>query len=409
MLNIRRNVIFSLIEVCTSTLLTFISYRVVVMQGGIALLGIWSTLMAWLGLARMGDFGLGGATTRFVSPLDPAIEGARVRAYIDTAILSNFALISSLCLISYAIVSHWLTGVVGVANLAVAGPALPWVVGAIIASNLCMVINSTLFALHKGFIRSIIMITGNLVQLLCVIVLVPRYGLVGFAIAQIVQFSLGAVAAWVAVCMTLGKLRLPLAFRPSVLREMLAISLKLQFATILNTFFEPLSKMLISHFAGMRVQGLYEAAYRAVTIARNLSSNSATATVPAMARLIHSDLAEAQRLYRVTCRNIARGLFLVFGGLVLASPVISLLWFKSMQMQFVVFVALLSVGNLVGGWCSPAYNLGQATGNMRGVIIAMGSSVILLAVGGLAMGLLGYPLAIVAMVSCSVVVSNLLV
>ena len=35
MLNIRRNVIFSFIEVCTNTLLTFISYRVVVRLGGI--------------------------------------------------------------------------------------------------------------------------------------------------------------------------------------------------------------------------------------------------------------------------------------------------------------------------------------------------------------------------------------
>ena len=90
MLNIRRNVIFSFIEVCTNTLLTFISYRVVVRLGGIQLLGIWSALMAWIGLSRLGDFGLGGASTRFVAALDARQDGARVRGYIDTAIISNF-------------------------------------------------------------------------------------------------------------------------------------------------------------------------------------------------------------------------------------------------------------------------------------------------------------------------------
>ncbi|MCW1383270.1 oligosaccharide flippase family protein [Novosphingobium sp. KCTC 2891] len=409
MLNIRRNVIFSLIEVCSSTVLTFFSYRTVVDLGGIALLGIWSTLFAWLGLSRLGDFGLGGASTRFIAPLDARVDRDRIAAYIDTAIISNFILITGLSLISAFVVSHWLTFVVGAEHLAAARPVLPWMVAAIIATNLCMVINSSLFGLHRGFVRSTIMVGGNLIQLGCVFWLVPRYGLVGFAMAQLIQYGLGSVAAWIAVCSALGGFRLPLAFRWTTLREMLGISMKLQLANILNSAFEPLSKMLVSHFGGMHMQGLYESAFRGVSIARNLFSNTSTSMIPAMARLIHTDPPEARKLYRVTGRHVLRGTPLIFGGLVLAAPVISVLWFRSFEPSFWIFVALLSFGHATAAWCAPAYNLGQATGNMRGVILSTATGLVLLAAGGTALGLLGRPNLIVAMVSAALVVQNLIV
>lgn len=409
MLNIRRNVIFSLLEVCSATLLTFFSYRMVVVEGGIAQLGVWSTLMAWLGIARLGDFGLGGAATRFVAPLDARTDRHRIHGYIDTAIISNVLLVTVLSLGAGLVVSHWLTFVVGPDHVDVARPALPWMVGAIVCANLAMVVTSSLFALHRGFVRSMIMVAGNLIQLALVFVLVPRHGLTGFAIAQIIQFLFCALAAWIAVCHALGALRLPIAFQRSALRDLVGISIKLQAANILNSSFEPLSKMLVSHFGGMHVQGLYEAAFRGVTTARNLFSNTSTTLVPAMARLIGTDLPEAQRLYRVTLHNMWRGVPIVFIGLVVGSPVISLLWFGSFQVPFCVFVALLCFGHGTAAICAPAYNLGQATGMMRGVIVSTGIGLATLALAGTVVGLFGPPMLIVLVVSVTLVGQNLLV
>ena len=406
MLNIRRNVIFSFIEVCTNTLLTFISYRVVVRLGGIQLLGIWSALMAWIGLSRLGDFGLGGASTRFVAALDARQDGARVRGYIDTAIISNFTLIGTLSFLSYLAVSHWLVQAVGAANVATARPALPWLMGSVICANLCMIITSSLISLHIGFVRSIIMISGNLLQLGLVVWLVPRHGIAGFALAQIIQYTLAAVAAWIAICVKLGNLRLPFAFSWRVLREMLNVSMMLQAATIANSLFEPLSKVLVSHFGGMQMQGLYEAAYKTLVTARNVSSSTATAVVPALTRYAQTDIPLAQELYLKTKRNIARALLVIFGGVVLASPVISFLWFGALHL---LYVALLAIGSLVGGLATPAYNLGQATGRLKGVVIATTASDVLLLLGGLAFGFAGLPFMIVAMASACMVMSNLLV
>ena len=402
MLNIRRNVIFSFLEVTTNTALTFIGYRVVVRLGGIELLGLWSTLMAWVGLSRLGDFGLGGAATRFVAGLNADDDAPRIRSFIDTALISNSVAITALSLISYLVVAHWLGFVVGAGQVALAAPALPWLVVVVISANLCMIVTGALFALHLGFVRSIIMVACNLAQLGLALWLVPGHGLIGFAVAQLAPYGVAALAAWVAICVKLGKLRLPLGFRWSVLREMLRISLMLQASSIANTLFEPLSKMLLSHFGGMHMQGLYEAAYKCIVTARNVSSSTASAVVPAMTRYTQTDMPAARALYLRTRRHVARALALVFGLVVLASPVISWLWFGSVIGMFVGFVAALSVGSMVGGWVTPAYNLGQVTGRLGGVMIAMTAGDAALLAGGL-------PAMIVGAVSVAIVVSSVVV
>ncbi len=409
MLNIRRNVIFSFIEISTNTLLTFISYRLVLRLGGFELLGIWSALLAWIGLSRLGDFGLGGAATRFVAALDVRSDRERICRYIDTAIISNAVLISALTFLSYLAVSHWLVLAVGAANVAVAQPALPWLMAAVIATNLCLIITSSLFSLHLGYIRSIIMISGNVLQLGLVVWLVPRYGLPGFAGAQIIQYSFAGVVAWIAICVQLGKLRLPFAFRWVVLREMLNVSMMLQAANIANGLFEPLSKVMVSHFGGMQMQGLFEAAYKTVWTARNISSNTATAVIPAITRYVQTDIPAAQRLYFQTRRNIVVSMALILGGVVVASPVISLLWFKALNVRFVEFVALLAIGCAFGGWCTPAYNLGQATGKLKGVVITMVASDVLLLAGGLGFGLAGMPFMIVVATTAGMILTSVMV
>ena len=409
MLNVRRNVMFSFVEVCTTSLLTFISYRVVVRLGGFQLLGIWSAMMAWLGLSGLGDLGLGGASTRFIAGLDAKRDTKRIWGYLGTAIISNFTMISTLSFLSYLAVTHWLVLLVGPAHVAVARQALPWMVCAVVSVNLGMIVNSSLISLHLGFIRSIIMISGNLLQLGLVVWLVPRYGLVGFATAQITQFLLATVVAWVVICVNLGQFRLPLGFRWRILREMLSVSLMLQAANISNSLFEPLTKVLVSHFGGMQMQGLFESAYKTVATARNVTASTAGATVPALTRYALTDIPQAQELYRKTRRNTGRVLFFIFGGIILGSPVISLIWFGAIHYQFVAFVSLLGMGCLTAGWCAPAYLLGQATGRLRGVLIATGTGDILLLLGGLAFGFAGMPFMIVAVTASCLIFSNLLV
>lgn len=409
MLNIRRNVTFSFIEVCSTLLLTFLSYRIVMHHGGVAALGVWSTLFAWLTVARLGDLGIGGAVTRFVSVLDLKEDTDRIRAYIDTAILTNAGILLLLTLASYAVLRHWLLFVVGAQYLDVAQAALPWMVIALIASNLSAITASSLVALHLGFIRSTIVIVGNLLQLAFVFLLVPRWGIGGFAMAQVIQFTFCTLAAWGAVCWALGRFALPGHFRMATLREMLGFSLTLQLSNIINGLFEPLSKILVSKFGGMHLQGLYEVAYKTVFTTRNIAATTTSATIPALTRHVAHDIEQARALYLVIKRRVTRALALLFGGLLIGAPLVSLAWFGSIDWAFIVIMAQLCIGIFASGWCTPAYFLGQATGKLRGLIVSMTASLLLLGLLGLAFGIAGLPNLIVTATTLALIVSSVMV
>ncbi|WP_408586265.1 oligosaccharide flippase family protein [Novosphingobium sp.] len=407
--HLRRNVLFGLVEVVSNTLLAFVSYWLMVRVGGIAMLGIWSTLVASIGLGRLGDLGISGSTTRFVAALDARSECDKVCRYVDTGILTNFAVILLLTAITTATVSNRLEFVVGHDAVSTARPALIWISAAVLLAALSSIILSSLVALHRGFLRSCITVGGNLLQLALVFWLVPRHGLKGFAEAQVFQYGISAVIGWVAICHAVGRVRLPSAFSVATLRQMLGFSLTLQVVNLVNGLLEPLSKLLVSHFGGMHIQGYYEAAYRFVFTARNLASNTVAAALPALTRYAQTDVVRARELYSAALRHTGRALVLLLAAILVGAPVLSFLWFRGIEWRFIAFVAVLSIGTTASGWCTPAYLLGLALGRLRGIIVAMSASLGLMAIVGTAMGVLGQPDLIVATMSLAMLTSSLIV
>ena len=405
MLNVRRNVVFSVGELLANLVLVLVTYRIVVRVGGVDMLGLWSTLFAWLALARLGDLGVGGAVTRFVSQLDVATDGPRIRDYLHTAFVSSMAIYTALMLVAGIAGYAVLPRIVGPAYEAQAEAVFPYMLASLVAGNLASVTLSALIALHFGYQRSVLTVAGNVIQLVLAALLVPKFGLIGLAVAQIVQFVLTAIVAWLLVSRILGKLEWPVRLRLDVLREVLAFSLSFQTAAALNSAFEPLSKLLVGSVGGMHAQGLYEAAYKTVYLSRNVAVQAATATLPALTRLLNADRPEAQKLYRRTRRNLWGGLLAIAGSLVVVAPVVSLFWFGALQPLYLSFVAVLAVGAVANGASAVAYNIGTALGQLRAniVIIAL-SLAFMVAVGSLA-GIWGGVVAIVAVVAAASVAS----
>src|SRR5690606_12073648 len=100
-LNLRRNVVYAVAEVGISAALLFLSYRLIIWQGGLTILGLWATLYAWTTLIRVGDLGMAGTTVRFVALYDVRTEPERVRQYLETGILSQTALYLVLAVAGY--------------------------------------------------------------------------------------------------------------------------------------------------------------------------------------------------------------------------------------------------------------------------------------------------------------------
>jgi O-antigen/teichoic acid export membrane protein len=395
--NLRRNVTTSVFVFAANIVLVFFSYRLLVQQGGVGAVGLWSNLMAWIFIIRLGDVGMANAAVRFAASCDAASEPERVRRYVDTAFVMNAALFLVLAAIGWAVYAANLDVIVpsGPADQAIARSILPLMFTGFLLQNLSGLALGALRSIHRGYIAAWLTLAGTLAQLAIVLPLVPKIGLAGLAWGQVAQYALMLGGGWVWFLLSLRKTAgragnpLPVHVSPAVMREMIGFSLKAQFANITNGLFEPVSKIIIGRLGGLEALGLFELAFKAIALPRNAVVSGVQASVPAMTRLMATDRAEARKIYHRSMRTVTRAVAAVLGIVVLASPLASLFWLGRVDPDFVLFTAIIGLGFFINTTGAPAFVLGTASGRMRGNILAAAFSVAVMMAGVVSAGLWG--------------------
>lgn len=389
---LRKNVIHAVVAFGLNIALVFISYRLVILQGGVEALGLWSTLMAWIYLIRLGDLGMGSATTRFVASCDVESNSEKIRTYIDTGLIANAFLFLFLSLGGYALISAQIDFVLpsNTKNevLVEALALLPAMFIGFFLMNISGLLLGSLQGLHLGFIASRISVAGTVLQLVAVVVLVPSIGLLGMAWALVIQHAGVIIFGWVLICRSFSnRSRFPIHITQSALNEMCSYSIKVQAVNVINGVFEPLSKILVSRFGGLEAQGLYELAYKTVSLPRNAVMAGATATFPAMTGLFASERFELKKLYLKTLKLLSIATILVLAGVISLSPMVSYLWMGNVDIRYCIFVAFLAVGFMGNTYGAAAYNLGLASGQMGNNFLSVMLSVLVMFVFGIALSL----------------------
>lgn len=365
-LNLKKNVWTATISFAINIVLVFVGYRLVILQGGIEAVGLWSMLMAWVFLVRLGDVGMANATLRFVATLSLDNDSEKIRTYLDTGILANSVLFLFLSISGFFILDWQLPSILPNKAVAEGRSILPVLFAAFFLNSLSGLILGALQGMHLGYVSYWLSIIGNVIQLLVVIVLVPSIGLAGLAWAQVLQYLIVSILGWLLVVKFLGwKRPLPTAFSWTVLHEMLGLSLRVQLANITNGFFEPTSKILVGWFGGLAAQGLFELAYKTVLLPRNAVAAGVHATIPAMVGLLASDFNKAFMLYTRTLRTVIIAIGIVLLLVTLLAPIASILWLGDLDIQYWIFVGCISVGFFFNTVGAPAYNLGLASGKLR--------------------------------------------
>jgi O-antigen/teichoic acid export membrane protein len=385
---IRKNVTMSIIAFITNILLVFVSYRLVIRGGGLASLGLWSTLMSWIFVIRLGDVGMATAAVRYIARCDPRTEGRRIRTYVDTSIILNTVLFLLLALIGYA-VFYWKLDIIlpeSAENREIARSILPIMFAGFVASNLSGLVLGALRGIHLAYISAWIMIGGTLIQLITVIFLTPWIGLGGLAFGQLSQHCSMIFCGWITFRRQLRRSTgeagsiLPMNFKMNALKEMFGFSIRAQIANIMNGFFEPMSKILIGQFAGLQILGLYEIAFKLVSLPRNAAVSGVQATVPSITRLLETDKSKAITLYRLSVTKVTRAGGALATASILLSPVVSWSLLGNVETNLIGFVMLLAIGFFVNIIGAPAFVLGTATGIMNNNILSALLSLILLGI-----------------------------
>ena len=369
--NLVKNIRISVVSFAINIALVFISYRLVIVNDGIESVGLWSLLMAWGALVRVGDVGMGGAILRFISTKSLDLESNEIRKYVDTGIIMNLMVFTLLTLVGYLILDSNLSSVVSADALQLAKTLLPIMFIGVLLSTMTSVIIASLQGLHFGYLGSYLTVGGNLLQIVCVLLLVPKLGVLGLAWAQLIQYGSLTVLGWLLIGSKIGAGGyLPFSFSFSVLREMFSFSLKAQLANVCNGLFEPISKILISQFAGLQIQGFFELAYKTVSLTRNAIVAGLFASLPTLTNLFNINPKQALSFYKKSQNNVTKAITLMMLLVILFSPVVSMVWVGQFEMDYWFFVVCVAIGFWLNTIGATAYNLGMATGRMRNNIVS---------------------------------------
>jgi O-antigen/teichoic acid export membrane protein len=383
--NLRRNVSYAVFEFTANACLVFLSYRLVILQGGVAAVGTWSTLYAWASLIRLGDVGMSAATARFIALHDARTQGDMVRRFVETGIVSNVLMFGLLSIGGYLVLDQFVDTIVGPERRSEAQTVLPVLFLGFLLFNVWNVVLGCMQGLHLGYVRSRLSIAGTILQLIAAVLLVPGYGILGLAWAQVAQYGLASIIGWVIVRKAAAiQSYLPIRIDLPALREMIGFSLRSQVANVANGLFEPISKIIVSQVAGLHVLGLYELAYKSVWLPRTAVIAGAGATTPALTASFRDEPATVKAMYHRTAHLSTLAVAACVALVAVVSPLISLAWVGHIEWLFVGMTAVLAVGVFFNAVGAAAYNLAAVTGKMRnnigvniGVLLVLGVSFVL--------------------------------
>lgn len=344
----------------------FVLYRLLISTVGSSDLGVWSIVVASTAAVKISDLGFSGGVVGYVSKYLALRKVSDAVACIETSILTIGAVVGFLGVIFYPVSLVFLPYFIkGEANIALAIALVPFALINLWLGSLFGCVQSGLDGCNKIHERNILSISSNFILLIFVVALVPRYGVIGAAISQIIQSIFLLLIGW-----TLLRRHIPLSIIPVHLRfdkfkEMLGFSLGFQLNSLLGLFFDPLAKLLLSKFGDLPSVAYYEMSSQVVSKVRGLFISANQVVSPTVATL---SISKPQGLRSFYINSFGMNSFFlgpIFCVLISLFYFISLLLLGYFEPVFCYFGVVLCLGWYVNSFNIPAYFFYLGLGRMR--------------------------------------------
>ena len=345
--------------------LLFFLYRYLIANLGIEKLGIWSLVLATTSVSRISAFGLSGSVVPFVAKYKARGAENDATRVLQTAAISVVVLLGGLVLFLYPFFEWILSRVITGPEITDALEILPFAVVSLLVGTVGGIYQSGLDACQRIDLRSLINIgTGGLYFLL-VIILVPEYGLVGVASAQLLQAVAIVILACIFVRHQLPSLPvIPYQWTGRLFRAMFHYGVKFQVITISMMLIDPVTKALMARYGSLSLVGYYEMSNRMLEQVRSILMSANQVLVPVFAT-VKEQAGDINHLYLNSYRLMLYLAVPLFGAVIAATPLISLVWIGHYEDVFVLFTMVLVCGWVVNTLSIPAYFVCMGCENLR--------------------------------------------
>jgi O-antigen/teichoic acid export membrane protein len=368
---ISRNVIATVTQVLISGVVFFVLYRFLYDRLGVEQIGVWSLVFAATSVSRIGDLGLSAGVVRFVAQALGRGDTERAANVVQTVALTLGIFMAGLLAIGYPVFVMALNYFLPIHSVPVALGILPYALMSLWVMIIVSVFSGGLDGCMRMDLRSLLMGLSHLAYLGFSMLLVPKYGLEGVAMAQLIQSVGLMILMWWVLRRQMKDLPLiPMHWKLTVLKEMFGYGVSFQIITVMNMLFDPMVKAMMSRFGGLEALGYYEMANKLILQGRALIIEASRVMVPAIATLQEHDAAKATQLFSISYRMTFYVAVLFYGLLGISITTISMIWLGHYQAMFIQFALLLNLGWFANTLIGPAYFSNLGSGMLRANMIS---------------------------------------
>jgi O-antigen/teichoic acid export membrane protein len=363
---ISRNVVATVSQVVVSGLVFFVLYRYLYDRLGVEQIGVWSLVLAATSVSRIGDLGLSAGVVRFVAQALGRGDTRRAADVVQTVTLTLGVFMAILLVAGYPLFVLVLNYFLPSHGVLIALSILPYSLMSLWVMIIVSVFNGGLDGCLRMDLRCLLMGLSHLAYLGLAMLLVPKYGIEGVAMAQLLQsFGLLIMLWWVLKQQMKELPLIPLHWKWPVLKDMFGYGVNFQIITVMNMLFDPLVKALMSRFGGLETLGYYEMANRLILQGRAIIIEASRVMVPTIATLQEHNIDRATQLFIISYRMTFYVAVLFYTLLGICITAISMLWLGHYQTTFVQFALLLNLGWFANTLIGPAYFSNLGSGKLR--------------------------------------------
>lgn len=344
----------------------FVLFRFLLETIGIEKVGIWSLVLAATNVTRISELGFANSVLQYVSRYLAKGEPKRAAQVVETALLTVAGIGAFAILLVYPVLSWALGRLIPPAYLSEAMSLLPFAIGALWCSMMASTVQAGLDGIQRADLRSIVLMSSQVIFIGATFYLVHTNGLQGVAQAQLIQSFWSLLASWIMLKVNLeGFGIIPFRWSRSLFGEMFGYAVNFQINGIAQLLFEPTTKALLSKWGTLADVGYFEMASRMIIQIRSLVVAANQVVVPVITTQHEHKPSQILDIYK-RCYDIMLYLAIpLFSLLLVVTPLISEAWIGRYEPVFVMFAFLL-----IGSWALnttavPAYLAFVGTGQLR--------------------------------------------
>lgn len=387
-----KNSTFSVLQTIAMAMAALLLFKMMVLQEGLKITGLWSFLSSITTVTGFGSFGFANSLLFYIPKYQMEHNESKVFALVNTSLLSVLGCTIILCGLSLIIFSFILPHIIEKDQLETANRLLPLVIVSLFFSALSTTYLSVLDGLMLMHIRAKINIIGSAIFLVSGFVLLRQFGIIGIPIAQLIQNIFLLITPYFFVKKRLPGYHFLFSFDTTVFKDIFKYGFNFQLISLTQIVSEPFMKAMITKFGGSHITAIFDFCVKLLSVFRSLIISANQTIVPQLT--IFKTQGKIDRIatyYKANFTIVSFFSLIFFLAPVALTDALSMMFLNETNSNFDFILLQVSLGLLTNAIAFPAYFHYLGTGQLKwnvlnntitALLIFISSPVVGILVGG---------------------------